>query len=95
MSEHDLHRHYSADVVTAHEKLVRERVAAALAEHDVEHEAAPVLTIAEAADYLRVSQRLVQRLIADGRLRSTRLGRRVLVRRVDVDAYLERGSGEG
>jgi excisionase family DNA binding protein len=95
MSERDLHRHFSADVVAAFEELIGERVADALAEREAENAVPPVLTIAEAAHYLRVSERLVQRLIADGRLRSTRLGRRVLLRRIDVDAFMESGGEEG
>lgn len=83
------------ELLAAIEELVDERVAAALAEREVENAVPPVLTLKEAADYLRVSERLVQRLIAQGELRATRLGRRVLVRLVDCNALLESGGEEG
>jgi excisionase family DNA binding protein len=78
------------ELLAAIEELVDERVEAALAEREAEHDPPPVLTLKEAAEYLRVSERLVQRLIAHGGLRVTRLGRRVLVRRADLDEYLQR-----
>jgi excisionase family DNA binding protein len=52
-----------------------------------------LMTKAEAADYLRVSTRYVERLAATGRLRvykpTTRLFR---VRQSEVDAFLETGA---
>jgi excisionase family DNA binding protein len=47
------------------------------------------LTVREAADYLRVSQRTLERLIAAGELRSTNVERRRLVRREWLDAFAE------
>ena len=49
-----------------------------------------LLTIAETADYLRVSVRQVRRYIHDGRLRVIRLGyQKVLIRRRELDAFLK------
>ncbi len=52
----------------------------------IEHE---LLTIAEAADRLRVTTRFIRMLIADGRLPALRLGHRAIrLRRDDVDHLL-------
>ncbi len=48
----------------------------------------PWLSIAEAADYLRTSERTVHRLVNRNRVRSTTIGRRRLLHRHDLDAYL-------
>jgi excisionase family DNA binding protein len=87
----NLRETFSAEVVAALEELVVERVEATLADRAAVDDVPPLLTLTEAAGYLRVSVRLVQRLIAQGELRVTHLGRRVLLRRVDLDALLERG----
>lgn len=42
----------------------------------------------EVADILRVSTRTVDRLIADGELPASKIGRAVRINRVDVDALL-------
>lgn len=46
------------------------------------------LTVEEAGDYLRISRSSLYRLIRDGRLRPARIGRRVVFRRIDIDAFL-------
>lgn len=52
----------------------------------IEHE---LLTVAEAADRLRVTTRFIRMLIADGSLPAMRLGRRsIRLRRDDVDQVL-------
>lgn len=51
----------------------------------------PHATIAEAARELRVSPRTVHRHIALGRLRTTKVGSRVLVLRDSIDALLGGG----
>ena len=52
----------------------------------IEHE---LLTVAEAADRLRVTTRFIRMLIADGSLPALRLGRRsIRLRRDDVDHVL-------
>lgn len=47
-----------------------------------------LLTLTEAADALRVSVRTVQRLIASGELRPTRIGRRTLVTEREIELFL-------
>lgn len=49
-----------------------------------------LLTVAEVADYLRVSERFVRKLIAEGRLPAAKVGARVVrVRRREVSALLQ------
>jgi excisionase family DNA binding protein len=45
----------------------------------------PWLSLGEAAAYLRVSERQVQRLVKGGRIRSSTIGRRRLLHRDDLD----------
>jgi excisionase family DNA binding protein len=45
------------------------------------------LTVPEAADYLRVSQRTLERLVASGDVRSSTVDRRRIIRREWLDAY--------
>ena len=45
----------------------------------------PWLSLAEAAEYLRVSERQLQRLVARGKVRSSTIGRRRLLHRDDLD----------
>jgi DNA binding domain, excisionase family len=49
---------------------------------------AAAMTVPEAADYLRISESGVRRLVRSGQLKSALLAGRRLVRRVDVDALL-------
>ena len=49
-----------------------------------------LLTIGEAADYLRMSPSWVRKATADGRLPVVKLGARVVYRRVDLADYVER-----
>jgi excisionase family DNA binding protein len=49
---------------------------------------AELLTLTEVAEKLRVSRRTVERLIAAGRIRPTRVGRRVLVTDRELEAYI-------
>ena len=51
-----------------------------------------LLTVDEAAQVMRCSRRTVFRLIGGGELPSVKPGRERLVRRRDVDAYLERST---
>lgn len=44
---------------------------------------------AEAADYLGVSRRFVDRLAATKQIRSFKLGRRLMFDRADVDEFVE------
>lgn len=47
-----------------------------------------LLTLAEAADQLHVSERTVQRIIGRGELAIVRIGRQIRVRQADLDAYV-------
>jgi excisionase family DNA binding protein len=52
------------------------------------------LTIAEAAEYLNVSERFIRRLVAERRVPYYKLGKFVRFRRRDLDAYLSSGRVE-
>jgi excisionase family DNA binding protein len=54
----------------------------------------PLLAVAEGANLLRISQRFVRLLILRGQLPCVRLGRRVLLRRCDLDRVIESGGLE-
>ena len=49
-----------------------------------DHSLAPLLTLAEASAFLRLSEKSIRRLIAARRLPCVRLGRRVLFDRSDL-----------
>jgi len=55
---------------------------------------APLLTVADVAEVLRLSVRSVRRLIADNRLRAVRIGRAVRVRAEDLRSFLAASSQE-
>lgn len=55
----------------------------------------PALPLDQAADYLGMSTVFVRREIAAGRLVGTFFGRRVRVRRSDLDAYMNQARGAG
>ena len=78
------------------ERLVDERLDLRLEEFAAGASAngSPWLSISEAAEYMRVSERKVQRVISSGRLRSTTLGRRRLLHRDDLDAFMSATTGE-
>jgi excisionase family DNA binding protein len=52
------------------------------------HADTTALTVKDAANRLKVSQRFVAKLIADRRLPSLKLGRRRLIREAALKAYL-------
>ena len=52
----------------------------------------PLLTVAEVADVLRVSNMTVYRLIKAGDLAALRVGKNYRIRQHDLDAYLASGS---
>ncbi len=52
-------------------------------------ERAPVLTVQEAADYLRISRGLAFAAVRDGSLPSVRIGRRILIPRRQLEALLD------
>lgn len=51
--------------------------------------ARPLMNIQEAADYLRVSVRLIQKLLASRKLKAARLGRRLVFKRSELDRYVD------
>ena len=67
------------------EQIVDERVEAALTARS-QDSGSPWLTLAEAAKRLRVSERTIARKVRAGRIRTSSVGRRVLVHAADLDA---------
>lgn len=51
----------------------------------------PLLTVAEVADLLRVSNMTVYRLIKAGDIAAIRVGKNYRIRQSDLDTYLEGG----
>ncbi len=49
----------------------------------------PLMNIQEAAEYLRVSVRLIQKLTANRRLRAAHVGRRLIFKRAELDRYID------
>jgi excisionase family DNA binding protein len=90
----DLDRILGADLVSALEQLVDERIEAALRVRVHQNGESPWLALADAANYLGVSPRTIARLLDRGRIRSTTIGRRRLLHRDDLDLYL-RGDAQG
>jgi excisionase family DNA binding protein len=50
------------------------------------------LNVEEAADYLRVSRATIWRLLSTKELRRVRIGGRTVIRRVDLDSFLEQAA---
>jgi len=50
--------------------------------------ASGLLTTPEAADYLRLSRRSMERLVAGRQVPVVHIGRRVLLRQADLDAFI-------
>lgn len=71
-------------------EIVAQRAAQIVASRDV-NTASPWLSVAEAADWLRCHKDRIYDLIASRKLSPRRDGRRVLLHRDDLDAYLESG----
>lgn len=85
----------SPDLVAAIEEIVDERIRERLdGIADANGPASPWLSLEEAARYLRVSPRTLERRIARGRVRSTCIGRRRLLRRDDLDELAEAATRE-
>jgi excisionase family DNA binding protein len=68
--------------------IVREELAAAPASAPPPQE---WFSVKEAAEYLRISKRMLERLVASGEVRSTTAGRRRIVRREWLDEYAAAG----
>jgi excisionase family DNA binding protein len=73
---------FAPDVIEALEALVEELVEERL--HGSGSES-PWLSVKEGADYLGVSERTLERMIAGDRIGSSTIGRRRLVRRAELD----------
>jgi excisionase family DNA binding protein len=80
-------------VVDALEELVAELVEERLTEASVAG-TSPWLAVDESAAYLGVSERTLQRMIKRGRVGSTKIGRRRLLRREDLDGLAKTATGE-
>jgi excisionase family DNA binding protein len=91
----DLARLLSADLVAEIERIVDSRIEETLAARGGENGGSPWLTVGEAGENLRVSERQVHRLLTRGRIRSTCIGRRRLLHRDDLDSFLRGGAAEG
>jgi excisionase family DNA binding protein len=68
---------------------IAERAAEILASQVVHTDAQPYLTVSEAAEYLRCKPKRVYDLTSQRRLPVVKDGSRSLLRRSDLDAYLE------
>jgi excisionase family DNA binding protein len=55
-------------------------------------EPGPILTVEEAARYLRISRGLAFAAVRDGSIPSIRIGRRILIPRSQLDAMLDGGA---
>ena len=76
------------------EELIDAKVAAALAERTPSPESTPWRTLPEAAEYLKVSPRTIARLVKQGRLRVSHVGRRVLVHTAERTLLLSQESSQ-
>jgi excisionase family DNA binding protein len=81
------------ELVDAIEQLVSDRVEAAL-DQVTSGDLNPWLSLEEAAEYLRVSPRTLERRIEKGRLRSSSIGRRRLLHRDDLDQLAQAATRE-
>lgn len=78
------------DVLAALDEWIAERVASAA---ELVPPLSPWLSAEDAAGYVGVSKRTIERAQARGRLRSAEVGRRRVYHRDDLDAWI-RASGE-
>lgn len=53
------------------------------------------MSVAQTADYLHVSEQTVRRMVRDRELPSFRVRNQILIRQMDVDAWIERQVTEG
>jgi excisionase family DNA binding protein len=70
--------------------MVRPRILTGTMEGCIMHpEARPCFTISEAADYLRISRALLYRLVRQGDIRTTKIGKRTIVRGGELERFLD------
>jgi excisionase family DNA binding protein len=81
------------ELVEAIEQFVAERVQVAVTA-DTVTSASPWLGLEEAAQYLRISSRTLERRVAKGRVRSSTIGRRRLLHREDLDEFARAATRE-
>jgi excisionase family DNA binding protein len=80
----------SAINLTVPDELIEEIVAVVVARLNVQPPAeSPYMSVDEAADYMRCKKQRVYDLISARRLTRLKDGTRVLLRRGEIDAYLE------
>ena len=72
---------------------VARRVLELLHDHDLSVGLEPWIGVAEAAEHLHCKPQRIYALVHQGRLRPERDGSRLLFKRSELDAWLERGSG--
>ena len=48
------------------------------------------MNVAEASQYIGISDRFLRELIASKKIRAARIGKRVVLRLVDLDAWIEK-----
>ena len=84
---------FAPELVDALEQLVEEQLRKRLENHENEA-ASPWMSVQEAADYLRISPRHLERSIRKGRLSSTTLGRRRLLHRDDLNQFARAATRE-
>ena len=82
-----------AELTEADLRVLVERLRPLLAEREAQPTTARYLTVAEAAEHLRCRPKRVYDLTSQRRLPFVKDGSRTLLRRSDLDAYLEAGRG--
>lgn len=82
---------FAPDVVATLEAFVLEIVAERAR---TEEAGSPWMSVEEAAHYLRISSRTLERRVHSGRVRSTTVGRRRLLHREDLDELAKTATGE-
>lgn len=90
----DLRSVLSPEIAEALTRLMDERIEVALGGR-ARDDGSPWLTLAEAAERLRVSERTVARMVKREQLGTTTVGRRRLVHRDELDTVVNAAAGEG
>jgi len=64
-------------------------VAGCAVKQSADHSKNEFLSVTEVADWLSISRPMVYKLIQSGKLRAIKVGRRLLIRKIDVEEYIE------